>query len=170
MKYHFVSIIDLLAGKMRVLTLAAKELRRSCGFSPRFWTSSHSKMVSSVRLLPKDLYYHGQDMRFSSVTMPLVERDMMINNFISDESFQQQMQHPEESNTYPKWTPRMTKIVGTIGPASEQLPILQQLVDSGLRVMRLNFSHATVEEVELRMKNLKLCKVSWKSTHLYLSI
>jgi hypothetical protein len=99
-------------------------------------------------------------MRFSSVTMPLVERDMMINNFISDESFQQQMQHPEESNTYPKWTPRMTKIVGTIGPASEQLPILQQLVDSGLRVMRLNFSHATVEEVELRMKNLKLCKVS----------
>jgi len=158
LKYHFVSIIDLLAGKMRVLTLAAKELRRSCGISPRFWTSSHSKMVSSVRLLPKDLYYHGQNMRFSSVTMPLVERDMMINNFISDESFQQQMQHPEESNTYPKWTPRMTKIVGTIGPASEQLPILQQLVDSGLRVMRLNFSHATVEEVELRMKNLKLCK------------
>jgi len=32
------------------------------------------------------------------------------------------------------------------------------LVRSGLRVMRLNFSHATVEEVELRCRNLALCE------------
>ena len=49
----------------------------------------------------------------------------------------------------------LTKIVATIGPASEQLPILPQAVSAGMRIMRLNFSHATLEEVNLRMKNLK---------------
>ena len=57
-----------------------------------------------------------------------------------------------------KWTAQLTKIVSTIGPTSEQLPVMQDLVTNGLRIMRLNFSHATVEEVELRVKNLKLCQ------------
>lgn len=52
----------------------------------------------------------------------------------------------------------LTKIVATIGPTSEQLPVLQELVHAGINVMRLNFSHATVEEVELRTTNLKACK------------
>lgn len=56
------------------------------------------------------------------------------------------------------WTPQLTKIVATIGPTSEQYHVLQNLVRCGLRVMRLNFSHATVEEVELRCKNLDMCK------------
>merc|ERR1719491_527076 len=57
-----------------------------------------------------------------------------------------------------KWTPQLTKIVSTIGPTSEQFSVLQDLVKSGVRIMRLNFSHATVEEVELRVKNLRLCE------------
>lgn len=57
-----------------------------------------------------------------------------------------------------KWNPQLSKIVATIGPTSEQLPVLQDVVRSGMRIMRLNFSHATVEEVELRMKNLRACK------------
>jgi len=64
---------------------------------------------------------------------------------------------PESSNER-KWTPQLTKIVSTIGPTSEQFPVLQELVRSGVRIMRLNFSHATVEEVELRVKNLRLCE------------
>lgn len=56
----------------------------------------------------------------------------------------------------------LTKIVATIGPTSEQLPVLQQLVHAGMTVMRLNFSHATVEEVELRTSNLKACKVRYR--------
>lgn len=62
------------------------------------------------------------------------------------------------------WVPKLTKIVATIGPTSEQLPVLQEVVKSGMRIMRLNFSHATVEEVELRTKNLRLCQVKkrWK--------
>jgi len=56
------------------------------------------------------------------------------------------------------WKPQLTKIVATIGPTSEQLPVLKDLVRCGLRVMRLNFSHATEEEVELRVGNLKKCQ------------
>jgi Pyruvate kinase len=56
------------------------------------------------------------------------------------------------------WKPQLTKIVATIGPTSEQLPVMKDLVRCGLRIMRLNFSHATVEEVELRIANLKQCE------------
>ena len=50
----------------------------------------------------------------------------------------------------------LTKIVATIGPASEELPTLPRVVNAGMRLMRLNFSHATEDEVELRLKNLAL--------------
>jgi pyruvate kinase len=52
--------------------------------------------------------------------------------------------------------PQLVKICATIGPASEQLPMLKQVVTAGMRIMRLNFSHATYEEADLRMTNLKL--------------
>lgn len=64
----------------------------------------------------------------------------------------------KEASLKGDWNPQLTKIVATIGPTSEQLPVLKDLVRCGLRVMRLNFSHATVEEVELRVKNLKDCE------------
>lgn len=54
---------------------------------------------------------------------------------------------------------QLTKIVATIGPTSEQLEPLQKVVNAGMKIMRLNFSHATTEEVELRLKNLALCQV-----------
>lgn len=40
---------------------------------------------------------------------------------------------------------RKTKIVATIGPSSSQKEILTQLMDAGLNVARLNFSHGTHE-------------------------
>ena len=52
-----------------------------------------------------------------------------------------------------------TKIVATIGPASEQMPMLQHVVDAGLKIMRINFSHATYDEADLRVNNLrKVCR------------
>jgi pyruvate kinase len=48
----------------------------------------------------------------------------------------------------------LVKIVATIGPKSEQLEPLKACVEAGLHCMRLNFSHATPEEVELRCANL----------------
>jgi hypothetical protein len=36
----------------------------------------------------------------------------------------------------------LSKIVATIGPASENLPMLSHVIRAGLRIMRINFSHA----------------------------
>ncbi|MEQ5839690.1 pyruvate kinase [Paraburkholderia acidicola] len=41
---------------------------------------------------------------------------------------------------------RATKIVATIGPASSTPEILQQMIDAGLDVVRLNFSHGTADD------------------------
>jgi len=51
----------------------------------------------------------------------------------------------------------LTKVVATIGPASEQLPELTKVVDAGMKLMRINFSHATYEEADLRTTNLRKC-------------
>src|SRR4051812_40653697 len=41
---------------------------------------------------------------------------------------------------------RRTKIVGTIGPATQSPEMLRKLVDAGLSVARLNFSHGTHQD------------------------
>ena len=64
-------------------------------------------------------------------------------------------QKPDDESHLCKLFPQLTKIVGTIGPASEQYDTLSKLVKHGLRIMRLNFSHATKDEVELRVENLR---------------
>jgi pyruvate kinase len=50
---------------------------------------------------------------------------------------------------------RKTKIVGTIGPASESVELLKKLMNKGLDVARLNFSHGNHEEHEQRIKNIR---------------
>src|SRR5712672_1808038 len=41
---------------------------------------------------------------------------------------------------------RRTKIVATIGPASNEIDTLVRLVEAGMDVARLNYSHGTLEE------------------------
>ena len=50
---------------------------------------------------------------------------------------------------------RRTKIVCTIGPASESVEMLTQLIQNGLDVARLNFSHGTYEEHAARIQNIR---------------
>jgi len=50
---------------------------------------------------------------------------------------------------------RRTKIVATLGPASESPEMLDRLVKAGVNVVRLNFSHGTSEEHRTRAKNVR---------------
>jgi pyruvate kinase len=61
-------------------------------------------------------------------------------------------------------TLQLTKIVATIGPTSEQREPLKAVTAAGMRIMRLNFSHATVEEVTLRTVNLALAQAELSPT------
>ncbi|MDG4656532.1 pyruvate kinase [Ectobacillus antri] len=50
---------------------------------------------------------------------------------------------------------RKTKIVCTIGPASESIEKLTQLMEAGMNVARLNFSHGSHEEHAARIQNIR---------------
>jgi len=50
---------------------------------------------------------------------------------------------------------RKTKIVCTIGPASESPQILEALIQAGMNVARLNFSHGTHEEHLRKIKTIR---------------
>ena len=50
---------------------------------------------------------------------------------------------------------RRTKIVCTIGPASESPEVVKSLLEAGMDVARLNFSHGTYEEHLARIKTLR---------------
>ena len=50
---------------------------------------------------------------------------------------------------------KKTKIVCTIGPASEKEEVLRELFLNGLNVCRLNFSHGNHEEHKIRIDNIK---------------
>lgn len=50
---------------------------------------------------------------------------------------------------------KKTKIVCTIGPASESVEILEGLIDAGMNVARLNFSHGDFDEHLTRIKRIR---------------
>lgn len=50
---------------------------------------------------------------------------------------------------------RKTKIVCTIGPASDSPEVIGKLIDAGMNVARINFSHGTREEHLARLKTLR---------------
>ena len=50
---------------------------------------------------------------------------------------------------------RKTKIIGTIGPASNNYETMKNMVLGGLNVVRINLSHAKQKDMDLTLKNVK---------------
>ena len=48
-----------------------------------------------------------------------------------------------------------TKIVATLGPASDSLPVLRELMEAGVDVFRLNASHGTQPQHAERIRNVR---------------
>ena len=56
---------------------------------------------------------------------------------------------------------KSTKIISTLGPATDSIKIISSLVDSGTDVFRLNFSHGSHEE---HLKRIKIIRDIEKKT------
>ncbi|MFC4767782.1 pyruvate kinase [Effusibacillus consociatus] len=66
---------------------------------------------------------------------------------------------------------RRTKIVCTIGPASESVEVLTSIIQNGMNVARLNFSHGTYEEHAARIRNIRAAsKAAGKTVAILLDI
>lgn len=48
-----------------------------------------------------------------------------------------------------------TKIVATLGPVSSSRPMLKKLLNAGVDVFRINFSHASYEETSITIQNIR---------------
>lgn len=52
---------------------------------------------------------------------------------------------------------RRTKIIATLGPATQSSEVLTEMLEKGLDVVRLNFSHGTADDHAARIKTVRDC-------------
>ena len=51
--------------------------------------------------------------------------------------------------------PRRTKIVATLGPATDDINVLREVIKAGVNVVRLNFSHGVAQDHITRAENVR---------------
>ena len=51
--------------------------------------------------------------------------------------------------------PRRTKIIATLGPATDEVTVLRELIEAGVDVVRLNFSHGHADDQKKRAKMVR---------------
>lgn len=52
---------------------------------------------------------------------------------------------------------RRTKIIATIGPATDSPEMIRKLIDAGMNVARINMSHANAEQARLTAERIRMC-------------
>ncbi|HLT54090.1 MAG TPA: pyruvate kinase, partial [Flavobacteriaceae bacterium] len=52
-------------------------------------------------------------------------------------------------------TNKKTKIVATLGPACSTREVIKEMIDAGVNVFRINFSHADYEDVKERISIIR---------------
>ena len=57
---------------------------------------------------------------------------------------------------------RRTKIICTLGPATDQGTVLEDMMKAGMNVARFNFSHGTHEEQKVRIDQVKEARTRLK--------
>ncbi|MCH9644059.1 MAG: pyruvate kinase [Gammaproteobacteria bacterium] len=62
---------------------------------------------------------------------------------------------------------RRTKIVATLGPATNTLPVMMEMLEAGVNMVRLNFSHGTHEE---QLKRIELVREAAQKLKLVVGI
>ena len=55
---------------------------------------------------------------------------------------------------------KKTKIITSIGPASNEPEVFKKMVESGANVARINFSHANMEERKKAVETVKIVRES----------
>jgi len=60
--------------------------------------------------------------------------------------------------------PRHTKIVATLGPASSTPEVLERMVQAGIDVVRMNFSHGTAEDHKARAEGIRAAAAKYGRT------
>ena len=53
-----------------------------------------------------------------------------------------------------------TKIIATLGPSSTKKSVLKSLIEEGVNVFRVNFSHANHDEVKKTIWNIREISLS----------
>ena len=57
---------------------------------------------------------------------------------------------------------KRTKIVATLGPATDSPEVLFQIIDAGVDLVRINFSHGTIAEHQKRIEMVRECAAAQK--------
>ena len=60
---------------------------------------------------------------------------------------------------------KKTKIVCTLGPASDTKEIISAMAEAGMNVVRLNFSHGTHADHAIKIKTVKEVRTEKKIPH-----
>lgn len=77
----------------------------------------------------------------------------MISAFFQGEPYQfRQARQKSATGSLPM---RKTKIICTIGPATDSFPMLEKMAAAGMDVVRLNMSHGTHEACEKVIKSIR---------------